>query len=133
VRYFVKSVPILYFFSSKFNFLFLSCSIVEEVCILGDNSLKMHLLENIPCFNFSRGQRNWRRALRLIKDRGDPWEKFGLDTLKSERGIRHRYRRRALRLIKDRGNPGEKFGLDTLISERGIRHRYRYNQCYVLS
>jgi hypothetical protein len=38
----------------------------------------------------SRGQRNWRRALRLIKDRGDPWEKFGLDTLKSERGIRHR-------------------------------------------
>ena len=39
----------------------------------------------------SRGQRNWRRALRLIKDRGDPWERFGLDSLRSEKGIRHRW------------------------------------------
>jgi len=39
----------------------------------------------------SRGSRNWRRALRLIKDRGDPWEKFGLVSHKSEQGIRHRY------------------------------------------
>jgi len=49
------------------------------------------VVQRIRKRNDSRGQRNWRRALRLIKDRGDPWEKFGLDTLKSENGIRHRY------------------------------------------
>ena len=51
-----------------------------------------HLLIDFETiFRCSRGQRNWRRALRLIKDRGDPWEKFGLDSLRSEKGIRHRY------------------------------------------
>jgi len=41
--------------------------------------------------NESRGQRNWRRALRLIKDRGDPWEKFNLNSRITENAIRHRY------------------------------------------
>ncbi|XP_023331377.1 eukaryotic elongation factor 2 kinase isoform X3 [Eurytemora carolleeae] len=49
----------------------------------------------------SRGQRNWRRALRLIKDRGDPWEKFGLDSLRSEKGIRHRYNPVTQEWLKD--------------------------------
>jgi len=33
----------------------------------------------------------WIRALRLLKERGDPWEKFHLEEMKSEKGRRHRY------------------------------------------
>ena len=29
--------------------------------------------------------------MNLIKDRGDPWEKFHLDDLTQEKAIRHRY------------------------------------------
>jgi len=49
----------------------------------------------------SRGQRNWRRALRLIKDREDPWEVFNLDSKKTEAGIRHRYNPVTSQWIKD--------------------------------
>jgi len=49
----------------------------------------------------SRGKRNWRRALRLIKDRGDPWEKFGLSQFKTERGVRHRYNPLTMEWIQD--------------------------------
>jgi len=37
------------------------------------------------------GKRRWLRAVKLIKDRGDPWEKFNLDKIKTQRGRRHRY------------------------------------------
>jgi len=33
----------------------------------------------------------WIRALRLVRERGDPWEKFHLDTMPSEKAKRHRY------------------------------------------
>jgi len=36
-------------------------------------------------------KRNWMKAVDLIKDRGDPWEKFHLERIKSEKGKRHRY------------------------------------------
>lgn len=39
----------------------------------------------------SVAQQRWRRALRLVKERGDPWEKFHLDLFPSEKGRRHRY------------------------------------------
>ena len=39
----------------------------------------------------SSGKRKWLKAVKLIKDRGDPWEKFNIDSIKSERGRRHRY------------------------------------------
>eukprot|EP00088_Acartia_fossae_P000553 TRINITY_DN10225_c1_g1_i4.p1 TRINITY_DN10225_c1_g1~~TRINITY_DN10225_c1_g1_i4.p1 ORF type:complete len:848 (-),score=112.71 TRINITY_DN10225_c1_g1_i4:515-3031(-) len=51
--------------------------------------------------NESRGKRNWRRALRLIKDRGDPWEKFGLNLIQTERGIRHRYNPLTMEWLQD--------------------------------
>ena len=38
------------------------------------------------------GKRRWLRAVKLIKDRGDPWEKFNLDKIKTQRGRRHRYK-----------------------------------------
>jgi len=37
------------------------------------------------------GKKNWMKALNKIKDRGDPWEKFHLEDMKSEKGKRHRY------------------------------------------
>ena len=39
----------------------------------------------------SAGKRRWLNAAKLIQDRGDPWEKFHLDAIRSERGRRHRY------------------------------------------
>ena len=39
----------------------------------------------------SPGRKNWLKAVKLIKDRGDPWEKFHIDEIKSEKGRRHRY------------------------------------------
>lgn len=39
----------------------------------------------------TRGKTNWNRALKLIKDRGDPWEKFHFEEMKEEKGIRKRY------------------------------------------
>jgi len=39
----------------------------------------------------SPANRKWSNAIHLIKDRGDPWEKFHLDKMKSEKGKRHRY------------------------------------------
>ena len=38
----------------------------------------------------SPGKRRWLRAVKLIKDRGDPWEKFNIDRIKTEKGRRHR-------------------------------------------
>ena len=39
----------------------------------------------------SAPKRRWLRAVKLIKDRGDPWEKFHLDKIKTQRARRHRY------------------------------------------
>ncbi|XP_040571934.1 eukaryotic elongation factor 2 kinase isoform X2 [Lepeophtheirus salmonis] len=39
----------------------------------------------------SRARRNWKKALILIKNRTDPWEKFNLDVLPVEKATRHRY------------------------------------------
>ena len=36
-------------------------------------------------------KRKWLKAIDLVKDRGDPWEKFHLEKMKSEKGKRHRY------------------------------------------
>eukprot|EP00092_Neocalanus_flemingeri_P017441 GFUD01018866.1.p1 GENE.GFUD01018866.1~~GFUD01018866.1.p1 ORF type:complete len:707 (+),score=235.26 GFUD01018866.1:51-2171(+) len=44
-----------------------------------------------PIKMISPAKRKWSKALNLIKDRGDPWEKFHLDQMKSEKGKRHRY------------------------------------------
>ena len=35
-------------------------------------------------------KKSWMKAMKLIKDRGDPWEKFHLEDMKSEKGRRHR-------------------------------------------
>ena len=35
-------------------------------------------------------KKSWMKAIKLIKDRGDPWEKFHLEDMKSEKGRRHR-------------------------------------------
>jgi len=37
------------------------------------------------------GKRRWLNAVKLIKHRGDPWEKFNIDKIKTQRGRRHRY------------------------------------------
>jgi len=39
----------------------------------------------------TRGKTNWKNALKLIKDRGDSWEKFHFEEMKEEKGIRKRY------------------------------------------
>ena len=39
----------------------------------------------------TRAKKNWRAAFALIKDRGDPWDKFKLDELPVENAVRHRY------------------------------------------
>jgi len=36
-------------------------------------------------------KKSWMKAMKLIKERGDPWEKFHLEDMKSEKGRRHRY------------------------------------------
>jgi len=64
-------------------------------------SLAQNISKRIKKKTESRGQRNWRRALRLIKNRGDPWEKFALNSRKQERGIRHRYNPVTMEWIKD--------------------------------
>eukprot|EP00096_Caligus_rogercresseyi_P010237 TRINITY_DN3660_c0_g2_i1.p1 TRINITY_DN3660_c0_g2~~TRINITY_DN3660_c0_g2_i1.p1 ORF type:complete len:699 (+),score=109.38 TRINITY_DN3660_c0_g2_i1:378-2474(+) len=38
-----------------------------------------------------RARGNWKKALKIIKNRIDPWEKFHLDTLPVENATRHRY------------------------------------------
>ena len=40
--------------------------------------------------NVAPAKRSWIKAMDLIKDRGDPWEKFHLEDIKSEKGRRHR-------------------------------------------
>ena len=37
------------------------------------------------------GKRRWLKAVKLIKDRGDPWAVFNLGSIKTEKGRRHRY------------------------------------------
>ena len=37
------------------------------------------------------GKRRWLKAVKLIKDRGDPWAKFNLGAIRTEKGRRHRY------------------------------------------
>jgi len=59
------------------------------------------LTNRIKKKNESRGQRNWRRALRLIKDRGDPWEKFNLSSRMTENAVRHRYNPVTMEWVKD--------------------------------
>jgi len=36
-------------------------------------------------------RRRWNRAVKLVLQRGDPWEKFHLDQIPTERALRHRY------------------------------------------
>ncbi len=36
-------------------------------------------------------RRMWKKALRLIRDMKDPWERFNIDTLPEEKVVRHRY------------------------------------------
>ena len=38
-----------------------------------------------------RAKRNWKKALIMLINRGDPWEKFNLQDLPVENAIRHRY------------------------------------------
>lgn len=39
----------------------------------------------------NRATQNWLKALHLTRERIDPWQKFGLDVLPTEKAIRHRY------------------------------------------
>merc|ERR550519_2430336 len=36
-------------------------------------------------------RRRWNRAVKMVLQRGDPWEKFHLDQIPTERALRHRY------------------------------------------
>ncbi|TRY68486.1 hypothetical protein TCAL_01380 [Tigriopus californicus] len=44
-----------------------------------------------PNPTLDRAKKNWKNALKLIQERGDPWKKFNLDKLTTENAIRHRY------------------------------------------
>ena len=35
-------------------------------------------------------KKKWLKAVNLVKDRGDPWQKFNLGKIKTEKGRRHR-------------------------------------------
>eukprot|EP00095_Tigriopus_kingsejongensis_P008623 maker-scaffold503_size153465-snap-gene-0.13 protein:Tk08623 transcript:maker-scaffold503_size153465-snap-gene-0.13-mRNA-1 annotation:"hypothetical protein CAPTEDRAFT_175610" len=48
-----------------------------------------HLVEPNPAL--ARAKVNWKKALKLIQARGDPWKKFRLGQLPTENAIRHRY------------------------------------------
>lgn len=39
----------------------------------------------------SRGRMNWKKALRLIRERGDPWKQFKLEKYPIENVTRYRY------------------------------------------
>ena len=39
----------------------------------------------------SPGRRNWLKALNLIRNMSDPWEKFKIEKLPTETALRHRY------------------------------------------
>ena len=53
-------------------------------------SKKKELGQDFAVQVLSQGKRRWLRAVKLVKDRGDPWERFHLDTIKTETGRRHR-------------------------------------------
>ena len=36
-------------------------------------------------------KKKWLKAVKLVEDRGDPWQKFNLGKIKTEKGRRHRY------------------------------------------
>jgi len=55
-------------------------------------AMAMKRKAKVPAKPMSRGKANWKKALRLIKERGgDPWEKFHFEDFKEEKGIRKRY------------------------------------------
>ena len=55
-------------------------------------SLTMEVLKrNKKTSKMSPGKRRWLKAVKLVKDRGDPWQKFNLGKIKSEAGRRHRW------------------------------------------
>ena len=35
-------------------------------------------------------KKKWLKAVKLVEDRGDPWQKFNLGKIKTEKGRRHR-------------------------------------------
>jgi hypothetical protein len=35
-------------------------------------------------------KRKWLKAIDLVKDHGDPWEKYHIEKMNSEKGKRHR-------------------------------------------
>ena len=49
-------------------------------------SRKQKLSTKIP-----PAKKKWLKAVKLVKDRGDPWQRFNLGKIKSEKGRRHRY------------------------------------------
>ena len=36
------------------------------------------------------GKKKWLKAVKLVEDRGDPWQKFNLGKIETEKGRRHR-------------------------------------------
>ena len=35
-------------------------------------------------------KKKWLKAVKLVEDRGDPWQRFNLGKIKTEKGRRHR-------------------------------------------
>ena len=64
------------------------------------------LKRNKKASKISPGKKKWLKAAKLVKDRGDPWHKFNLGKIKSEKGRRHRWTLKALSTINGRSFPG---------------------------
>ena len=60
------------------------------------------LKRNKKASKISPGKKKWLKAAKLVKDRGDPWHKFNLGKIKSEKGRRHRWTLKALSAINRR-------------------------------
>ena len=55
-------------------------------------SLTLEVMKrNKKTSKISAAKKKWLRAVKLVKDRGDPWQRFNLGKIKSEKGRRHRY------------------------------------------
>ena len=57
------------------------------------------LKRNKKASKISPGKKKWLKAAKLVKDRGDPWHKFNLGKIKSEKGRRHRWTLKSLSTI----------------------------------
>ena len=60
------------------------------------------LKRNKKASKISPGKKKWLKAVKLVKDRGDPWHKFNLGKIKSEKGRRHRWTLQSLSAINRR-------------------------------